>query len=304
MNQLTTTNPARDDLLQMIDRAALATTTKQQYSKALTNYLDAGGSLTDAGQLADYAAGLPKSSRAFLKAVVRLWTAHIGSQAKAAADPENVAAVTATLYRLDALNEAIQVEATKGQKAHTWLTPADVRRLVATCDDSPIGQRDRVVLSLLVGAGLRRAEAAALTFEAITMLPVKGRMRAALNVTGKGAKDRIVPISDALANRLDAWHKVTGPGPICRSINKGGRLGADLSEVGIFQIVALAGAAMGRPDLAPHDLRRTYAQIGYDSGVGIVQISRLLGHSSVATTQRYLNLELDLETTASDFIPL
>ena len=59
----------------------------------------------------------------------------------------------------------------------------------------------------------------------------------------------------------------------------------------------------GLPELAAHDLRRSYAQIGYDSGIPITQISILLGHSSVAVTQRYLNLDLDLECTASDFVP-
>jgi integrase len=61
---------------------------------------------------------------------------------------------------------------------------------------------------------------------------------------------------------------------------------------------------MGRPNLEPHDLRRTFAQLGYEAGVSITQISTLLGHATVETTQRYLNLELDLEMTASDFIPL
>jgi integrase len=55
---------------------------------------------------------------------------------------------------------------------------------------------------------------------------------------------------------------------------------------------------------AAHDLRRTFAKLGYEAGVPITQISKLLGHSSVATTQRYLNLELNLEITISDFIPL
>jgi integrase len=59
---------------------------------------------------------------------------------------------------------------------------------------------------------------------------------------------------------------------------------------------------MGVPRLATHDLRRTYAQIAYDARISIVQISKLLGHSSIAVTQRYLNLDLDPERTASDVI--
>ena len=63
------------------------------------------------------------------------------------------------------------------------------------------------------------------------------------------------------------------------------------------------GAMIGKLDLQPHDLRRTYAELGRRAGVPISQISKLLGHASIETTQEYLNIELDLETTVSDFVP-
>ena len=90
---------------------------------------------------------------------------------------------------------------------------------------------------------------------------------------------------------------------MARSVTRGGQVGEALSAVGIFHIVRGYGQVVDKPTLAPHDLRRTYAQLGFEAGVAITQISRLLGHSSVATTQRYLNVELDLETTVSDFVP-
>ena len=61
---------------------------------------------------------------------------------------------------------------------------------------------------------------------------------------------------------------------------------------------------IGKPELDPHDLRRTYAQLGYEAGIPLTQLSKLLGHSNITTTQKYLNLDLDLENTVSDFIPL
>ncbi len=79
--------------------------------------------------------------------------------------------------------------------------------------------------------------------------------------------------------------------------------GPSLSGQGVLDIVAKRGALMGKPELKPHDLRRTYAQFAFEAGIAITQISTLLGHASLATTQRYLNLALDLENTASDFIP-
>ena len=112
-----------------------------------------------------------------------------------------------------------------------------------------------------------------------------------------------MPINDKLATAIDDWQTVVGGGYIARSISKGGVVGDSLSAIGVFHLVRAAGEAIGKPSLAPHDLRRTYAQLGYEAGVPVTQISRLLGHASVATAQRYLNLDLDLKATVSDFIP-
>ena len=77
-----------------------------------------------------------------------------------------------------------------------------------------------------------------------------------------------------------------------------------LSSQALFDIVANHGAHIGKMGLAPHDLRRTYAQIGLEASVGLPQISKLLGHASLATTQKYVDMSLDLETTISDFVPV
>lgn len=285
---------------QIISQANLANTTKYQYRKAIKNAVAAGINLADPNELATYAQSLGKSSKSFLKAAIKLWSRGIELAAKGQATPDNVSAVLATTYRLEALNEAIKVEARTGTKAHLWLSQAEVKKLFATCDaQTTMGQRDRIVLGLVVGAGLRREELGRLTFDTIK---AQGN-RIVIEVMGKGAKSRVVPISKNLAHAIDEWLAIVGPGRIARSIRKGGKVGASLSVIGIFHIVTKAGQAIGKPELAPHDLRRTYAQIGYDAGVPITQISKLLGHSSVATTQKYLNLDLDLKTTISDFIP-
>jgi len=296
-------------MLAAIDRASLADSTKAQYKKALGRYLDTGAGLTDAGALVAYAEGLPKSSKAFLKAAVRLVTEGLAGAIKANVTPENLDQAQAALLRIEALQEAVKVKAAKGQKSHTWLSQREVKALLAACGNGIVGQRDRVILGLLVAAGLRRAEAAALRFEHIKLQPVGERFRAVLDVKGKGAKDRVIPISDKLADMLDKWRAVVGDGYICRSLGMDREPGDSISEVGIFDVVRRRGRLVGfdgdrRPELAAHDLRRTYAQLGYEAGVSITQISRLLGHASVATTQRYLNLDLDLDTTVSDFIPL
>ena len=167
------------------------------------------------------------------------------------------------------------------------------------------GQRDWIILGLLLGAGLRREELSALTFDAIKAQPMKsGEIRTVLQVKGKGAKDRVIPLSDVLANHLRSWRDITGGGNIARSMGMKKELSGTMSAVAIFNLVIKYGKKIGIEGLAPHDLRRTFAQLAYLAGIPITQISILLGHSSVKTTQGYLNLALDLETTASDFIPL
>lgn len=168
----------------------------------------------------------------------------------------------------------------------------------------PIGRRDRVA------AGLRRREARRADLPERQNAACEGQAADGDRSHGKGAKSRLVPISDRLAAVLGEWSGIVSSngdragGQVLRGFNQRGNVTDSLSAVGLFKIVQSYGAEIDKPELAPHDLRRTYAQIGYDSGVPITQISKLLGHASVATTQCYLNLELDLETTVSDFVPL
>ena len=291
--------------LALIEGSGKAASTTRLYTGVLVPYLDNGGNLADVDALKMYSESLPASRRRHLRAAVSLWAKEAGQRLKASDTPDRHLATEAALNRLDALSTAVKVEEVKGRKAHTWLTSKQVTELMATCGPDLVGRRDSVVLGVLGGAGLRRAELAGLRWEHIKTQPVKDRLRTVLDVHGKGAKDRVVPISDKLADILDQWAGWTGrEGYVVRSLGMSQEIGDSLSDVAIFHIVQKHGADIGIPELAPHDLRRTYAQIGYDAGVPITQISILLGHANVTTTQRYLNLELDLDTTASDFVPL
>lgn len=88
-----------------------------------------------------------------------------------------------------------------------------------------------------------------------------------------------------------------------RSLGRNKVPGESISTIGLYNIVQKRGKMIGKPNLQHHDLRRTYAELGRRAGVSIEQISRLLGHATIKTTQGYLNIELDLETTISDFVP-
>lgn len=157
MNTLATDPSLQNSIITLIEsNPKLAPSTKKQYTKAISQYLETGYSLTDAEALTHYAQSLSKSSRVFLKAAVRLWGDDVALKAKGQATPENIAAVQATIYRIEALNEAIKVEVPKGQKAHTWLTQSEVKSLLDSCNTRTIqGKRDKIMLGLLLGAGLR-----------------------------------------------------------------------------------------------------------------------------------------------------
>ena len=290
----------------------LAKSTKHQYTKAIKNYLATGASITDPHALSAYAGTVGSSTAAFLKAAVKKLSLELTHQAKSGATPANVLEVLAMAYRADALQNAIKTETSKGSKAHTWLNQAQVKELLAACDlrksgnpeASIVAQRDRLAIGLLVAAGLRREEAVNLKFSDIQLQPIGDKMRTVLNVKGKGAKDRIIPISDQLANAISTWGGVCGgAGFVLRSLGRNKQLGERMSAVALYNIVAKRGGMIGKENLQPHDLRRTFAQLGYEAGVAITQISTLLGHANLETTQRYLNLQIDLGTTISDFIP-
>lgn len=288
-----------------IERADLSPWTKYKYRRELAALKLAGISPLDYQALADYATGLKSSRRAFLKAALRLVSLGYEQDMKAQATPANVAAVQAGVFRLESMRDAVRVTAHKGTKAHIWLTQKQVTEITGLCGEDLEGKRDWIVLGLLLGAGLRREELKWLTFGELKQIPGKrGKMRDVLEVKGKGAKDRVIPITKLLADRLREWKEIAGGGFVARSLGMKKQLGNSMSSVAIFQLVNKYGNKIGMPELAPYDLRRTYAQLGYEAGVPITQISTLLGHSSVATTQKYLDLSLDLETTASDFIPL
>lgn len=292
--------------LAVIEAADLADSTKAKYRRVMECYLDEGHPLTDSAMLARFATTLSNSRRAQLKAAVKLWSDAMILQAKSVATPENIDTVNASIYRFQALQTAVTAKSSKGDKAHVWLSQAEVLALMnAVTGGSNRDWRDRVGMALMVGAGLRRSEAVNLEFDHVLRQPIRKQVRTVLQVLGKGAKNRVVPISDELAGMLEAWRgKCGGNGRIMRSVRKNDAVGESLSDVGLFQIVRQYGRLIGKPELDPHDLRRTYAQIGYENGVPLTQLSKLLGHSSVATTQRYLNLDLNLEVTASDFVRL
>jgi integrase/recombinase XerD len=107
---------------------------------------------------------------------------------------------------------------------------------------------------------------------------------------------------------VDAWLEDSGirEGALFRAVRKGGTLGPDqaLSDDAVYTLVRRSGAAIGHPDLAPHDLRRTCAKLCRKAGGELEQIQMLLGHASIQTTERYLGTEQDLVNAVNDRVKI
>ena len=287
--------------IELIDSSGISESSKRKYTKALGDYLEYG-QLTNPHALANYANQLPTSTARHLQAAVSKWATLQKKQLRNMATPDNLAHVQAMMFRLDGIGEAIEVKATKGEKAHIWLTPIEQDKLLATvANGSLISKRDEVLIRLMLATGLRRNEVTTVKFsDVVTMgtVPV-------LEVIGKGSKRRQIPIGSKLASFLENWRNIIESprgGAVLRSVSQSNKIGDSLSGVSVYRIVNKYGRIIGKDELAPHDLRRTFAENLRRNGIDIVTISSQLGHESIETTKRYLNVDVDLSVIGADYL--
>jgi integrase/recombinase XerD len=166
------------------------------------------------------------------------------------------------------------------------------------------GLRDRAILAILVGCGLRRSEAAALVVEHIQQRD--GRW-VVCDLLGKGNRTRTVPMPSWAQAAIDAWALAAGisAGRLFRAIHKGGYVnGEAMSDQGIADVVRTYAKECGFAALAAHDLRRTFAKLAHKGGAGLDQIQLSLGHASIKTTERYLGVVQDLTDAPCDRLGL
>jgi integrase len=100
---------------------------------------------------------------------------------------------------------------------------------------------------------------------------------------------------------IDAWTATAEitEGGLFRGVNKGDRITGDsLTSQGVWRCVEKYS------DVAPHDLRRTYAKLAHKGGAKLDQIQLSLGHASLTTTERYLGVHQDLHDAPCDYIKL
>lgn len=169
------------------------------------------------------------------------------------------------------------------------VTPDDAVNLAATVDEDAslpwIGARDRAVLLLLYGAGMRIAEALSLTGG---VLPLGDR----LTVTGKGNKQRVVPLLPVCREAVaDYVGKCPWPVQKDKALFRGAK-GGPLSQGMVQKAVARARVALGLPPTAtPHALRHSFATHLLGAGADLRSLQELLGHASLGSTQIYTKVD-------------
>ena len=167
------------------------------------------------------------------------------------------------------------------------LSREEIRNLFGACDAdrSSKGVRDAALLGIILGCGLRRSEAVALSYGDI--LPGDR----ALKVLGKGSKERLAYVPPGAWQRLELWvDQVRGEaaGPLFTRIRRHDCLTEErLTDQAVYHILQVRQNEAGLERCAPHDLRRTFATVLLDNGEDLITVKDAMGHASVTTTQKY-----------------
>ncbi len=160
---------------------------------------------------------------------------------------------------------------------------------VASDDGSPIATRDRAILELLYATGIRVSELCAIDVRDLDL------DRRTVRVTGKGDKQRVVPfglpasraVSDWLARRAEFVGSRSGQAAFLGA--RGGRIDPRTVRESVHRLTEQAGVA----SVSPHALRHSAATHVLEGGADLRAVQELLGHSSLATTQRYTHVSVE-----------
>lgn len=174
------------------------------------------------------------------------------------------------------------------------LRPAEAARLCELpAGSEPVDVRDRAVIELAYGSGLRVAELCGLDVEDVD------RGRGVLFVTGKGRKERRVPVGEpaqrALRDYLEVRHELAARAPSGMSTNalflnsRGTRMGPR----SVRAMLARRQQRAGLPPVSPHVLRHSFATHLLDGGADLRTVQEMLGHENLATTQIYTHVSME-----------
>lgn len=165
----------------------------------------------------------------------------------------------------------------------------DICQMLALPNNSPSGLRDRAILEVLYGCGLRVSELCSLTQQQINF------SLGYLRVIGKGNKERLVPLGDpaiaALKDYIDKGRGELLKDPDVKALFINSGKGEPLTTRGVRVIINKYVSSMASNlKISPHMLRHSYATHMLDNGADIRIIQELLGHESLSTTQIYTHI--------------
>jgi len=190
-----------------------------------------------------------------------------------------------------------------GTRLGNWLTVDQARTLWQLPDVHTLkGVRDRAILAVLLGCGLRRGELIDLTQD---HLQRREDHWAIVDLVGKAGHVRTVPMPDWVKQTIDDWLNAAGikQGKLFRCVcRKGSVWGTEMTEKVVWHVVKEYAKRLGVSRLAPHDLRRSCARLCHSAGGELEQIQFLLGHVSVQTTEKYLGCTQRLREAVNDRI--
>jgi integrase/recombinase XerC len=193
-------------------------------------------------------------------------------------------------------SSADQLATPKVRRGLPTLLSVDAAKAVVEAPegDGPVALRDRAVLELLYGSGLRVSELCALDLDAVDL------KEATVRVLGKGGKERIVPLGALCIRALGQWVQLRARMVHPRQKTQDPRAlflttrGRRLYVRAVQTLVHRYGAeGAGRADLHPHALRHTCATHMLEEGADLRAIQEMLGHASLSTTQRYAHVSME-----------
>ena len=168
------------------------------------------------------------------------------------------------------------------------LSVEEVEAILESVDTgSAFGLRDRAILEVLYGCGLRVSEVTGLRISHIFM--EEGFVR----VVGKGDKERLVPLGEMAARAVEAYLPVRGEAQRgCEDILFLSRSGRPLSRITVFELVKRQAMAAGiHKEISPHTFRHSFATHMIERGADLRVVQEMLGHESILTTEIYTHID-------------